>query len=361
MKINTNKLDIGIYLVFLQNLSYFLYLYTRNYIFLALYFATILPLLALVEYKRKYIQYYVVGIVVLIIFMITSLFSREFPFWISWYNLLYIITSLLAAYFYINSGKGVGIAKLSFYLYSLFLFYFIVKFGSNGEAYNEILEGSSRNYLSAISIFLTINIYVQLIYRSKLLLIHPALINFILCVLLFGRSGIALSLVILLFVIYARSIKLFMASVFFLGVFALAYISNIILYLDSKTNFAIGLESERSIFRAEYLRGIFYNFDFLVGRKISECCSYIQSFGNPHNSFIMGHMRYGIFHTVFSILILVFVFLKRDFLILFLVLIIFSRYFLDQLGLFAFFDYVLFGLIFISILGRKKNIVGVSD
>ena len=353
MKINTNKLDIGIYLVFLQNLSYFLYLYTRSYIFLAFYFVSIIPLLALVEYKRKYIQYYVVGVVVLILFMITSFFSREYPFWISWYNLLYVITSLLAAYFYINSVKGVGIARLSFYLYSIFLFYFIVKLGSNGEAYNQILEGSSRNYLSAISIFLTINIYVQLIYRSKLLLIHPALINFILCVLLFGRSGIALSAVILLFVIYIRNFKLFLALLLSLGLILLSYISNVILFFDSKTNFAIGLESERSVFRAEHLRGIFNSYDFLTGRKISECCSYIQSFGNPHNSFIMGHLRYGILHTILSLTILLFVIFKKNLVLLFFVLIIFSRYFLDQLGLFAYFDFVLFSIILI-LLSRNK-------
>lgn len=358
MQFKLNKIDIGMFLVFVQNIAYFMYLYTRSYSFLILFFIIIFPLIFFVDYKRKYISHYCFLLVIFVGFLVFGIFSQEYEFYVTWYNLLYLIAALLAAYFFINSQKGLFYSYLSFYLYSFFLTYFIIKLGANGEAYNEILEGSSRNYLSAISIFLTINIYVQLRFRFLKIVYIPAVLNFILCLLLFGRSGIALSFVILLFVSYIRNYKVFIILIFSALALTLTYLTVIIDLLNQRSNFAIGLESERSIFRKEYLTNIFSNNDFLFGRKISECCAFIQSFGNPHNSFIMGHLRYGIFHTFFSVLILFFVILKRDFILLFFVLIIFSRYFLDQLGLFAFFDFVLFSILFLLLIKKdSKEIV----
>lgn len=356
MQISYNRLNQGAFLVFIQNIIYFMYLYTRSYIFLIVFFLLMIPLFFLVEFKRKYLNYYFFGLILFILFLLVSVFSQEYPFWISWYNLLYGGAALLAAYFFVNSEKGLLYSKISFFCYSAFLSYFIMKLGGDGEAYNEILEGSSRNYLSAISIFLTINIYIQLLFRAKYILLYPAIINFILCLLLFGRSGIALSLLILFFVIYIRSVKIFLTFFILSIIVVFYYLGSIIFYLDEKTNFAIGLESERSIFRKEYMRGIFDSYDFLIGRKIYNCCAYIQSFGNPHNSFIMGHLRYGILHTFFSIFLILFVLYKKDIIMLFFLIIIYSRYFLDQLGLFAFFDFALFSLIFVSILGRDKPV-----
>ncbi|MFX9672234.1 hypothetical protein ABTP22_15585 [Acinetobacter baumannii] len=357
MQITYSRLNQGAFLVFIQNIIYFLYLYTKSYIFLTLYFLFIIPLFFLVDFKRKYVGYYFFGVGVFILFFLTSIFSQEYSFFISWYNLLYACAALFCAYFFVNSEKGLFYSKLSFVLYAIFLSYFIFKFGGDGAAYNEILEGSSRNYLSAISIFLTVNIYVQLLFRGNIILLYPAIINFILCLLLFGRSGIILSFLILLFVVYVRSIRIFLLLLFFGLISIYYYLGNIVFYLDEKTNFAIGLESERSLFRKEYMKGIFDSYDFLIGRKIYNCCAYIQSYGNPHNSFIMGHLRYGIFHTVFFIVIMLFVVFKKDFIMLFFLIIIYSRYFLDQLGLFTSFDFVLFSLLFVCILGRH-NLVG---
>ncbi|MFX9188853.1 hypothetical protein ABTN59_19455, partial [Acinetobacter baumannii] len=147
----------------------------------------------------------------------------------------YACAALFCAYFFVNSEKGLFYSKLSFVLYAIFLSYFIFKFGGDGAAYNEILEGSSRNYLSAISIFLTVNIYVQLLFRGNIILLYPAIINFILCLLLFGRSGIILSFLILLFVVYVRSIRIFLLLLFFGLISIYYYLGNIVFYLDEKT------------------------------------------------------------------------------------------------------------------------------
>lgn len=353
---NIKLLDVGLSLVFIQHIVYFVYLYTKDYIFLILYFLFIFPLFFLVRFKTNKIKYYFVILLFFILFMISSFFSREFSVLVSWYNLLYALAGMLGAYFYINSKKGILYSKISFFMYVVFLSFFIFKYGADGEAYNNILEGSSRNYLSAISIFLTINIYVQLIFREKEILIYPAIINLILCLMLFGRSGIIISSVVFLFVLYLRNIKFFLFSLFLIFVFFILYLSVFLMYLDERTNFAIGFESDRSIFLKEYMLNIFNGSDFLTGRKISECCSYIASFsGNPHNSFIMGHLRYGLIHTVFSILLILFVLLKRNLIMLFFLLIIYSRFFLDQLGLFAFFDFFIFIVLYCCILQDKKK------
>lgn len=131
--------------------------------------------------------------------------------------------------------------------------------------------------------------------------------------------------------------------------FILVNLQSIILFAENSTNFTNGLSSERSIFINEYLTGITNsNSDFFFGRRIAECCSWIQTFqGNPHNSFIMGHMRYGVAHTLLSIGIVLYILLSKNITLILFGLVILSRFFVDQLGLFTPFDLVLYYLMFL--------------
>ncbi len=55
----------------------------------------------------------------------------------------------------------------------------------------------------------------------------------------------------------------------------------------------------------EYLYGIVdQHFALFLGADIQQCCKMVASFNNnPHNSFIAGHIRFGIIHTLFVLFI----------------------------------------------------------
>jgi hypothetical protein len=350
------KADIGATIVFGQFYIYFLYLYMKNPLVLATFFFMSVLTLSFIKINTQYKFYYQFFFIYLIVLLTFSLISKEYEFYISMYNLLYLYTALNAAYFMVNSSLGLFFAKACFFSYSIFLSYFIFKFGNDVDAYNTILDGSSRNYLSAISIFLTINFYIHLKLYSNKVVLYPAIINLILCAFLFGRSGIALSFAILLVILFDYNKKIFICISFIATITVITNYNLINSFLIEKSNFALGVESERTLFRKEYLNHIFNNSEFIRGRAISNCCTYIQSYGNPHNSFIMGHMRYGISHSILALIIISFILIKRDLIMIFFTLIIYSRYFLDQLGLFTHFDFIIFSILFILIKSTSYKI-----
>ena len=107
----------------------------------------------------------------------------------------------------------------------------------------------------------------------------------------------------------------------------------------------------------EYLYGIVdQHFALFLGADIQQCCKMVASFNNnPHNSFIAGHIRFGIIHTLFVLFIFYRVLLSRKFLYVFILFMFLSRAYLDDIVLFSPLDIVLFYLSMISNEERKKN------
>ncbi|MDV4244925.1 hypothetical protein MSC36_02485 [Acinetobacter baumannii] len=336
--------------IIVQLLLYFLYLKTDSYIFLGLYFGMSFPLAARLIGARISIKFIIVCGVTLISFVLFSITSKQVPVLISLYNLLYGLSALIAAYALFKINNPVRYIKFLFWCYTVFILYHFATLGfTNPDAYNEILSGSSRNYLSAIFILLMALLALSFLKeKSNIPLIYPT-ITFLGCVGLFGRSGIALSAVLLAFcLIRQKSYKLMVFAIIAITVFVAVNFQLIEAMLFEKTNFTNGLSSERTIFIQEYLTGITYDpSNLLFGRRLQDCCEWIILFGNPHNSFIMGHLRYGIVHTIFSIFIILFILWSRNLTFIFFGLIVLSRFFVDQLGLFTPFDVIIYYLMFL--------------
>ncbi|EXB32802.1 hypothetical protein [Acinetobacter baumannii] len=343
----------------LQLLAYILYYVTDSYIFLGMYFLAIVPnLILLFRYKLSKSFIALISIL-LLFFMAASYMSQTYPLVINLYNIIYGINSLIAAFLLYKNDEPEKYIKIVFWFLTAIIYYHIFKFGlSNPDLYNEVFAKSSRNYVSAS--YVIILCLLALCYEKKketVPLIY-ALLTTIACVFLFGRSGIALSFLITLFVlIRQKNYYLIGISTTVLVIVLLANLSLIENFVFEKTNFSTGLESERSIFLNEYLNHITYStYDLFFGRSINHCCTWITLFnGNPHNSFIMGHIRYGLLHTLFTLAILIYIISSKNLTLIFFGLIILSRFFTDQLGLFTGFDIALYFLLFLVYQYKKYN------
>lgn len=349
------------FLLVIQFVVYFFYLKTGSYVFLASYFLSGLSLLFVFLSEKINIKFLVSFFVIIVFFIVASLFSQEFPFYVNLYNIFYGMVALVSAYALFVNNYSVIIVKSLFLLYSFFIFYFIFKFGFNDpNLYNNLLEGSSRNYLSAIFVLLLI-LLILTYERNKenISLIYP-LVTFVGCFSLFGRSGIIFSFLILVYLSFrVFGLKVFSFIIILFSLFAIYRFNDLQNLFFEKTNFVNGVDSERSIFLVEYLHGIEYKpYDLFFGRRLQQCCNWILLFNsNPHNSFIMGHIRYGVVHTLFSFLIFLYIVFSKNLTYVFLGLVILSRFFVDQIGLFTPFDIVLYFLLFLIYASHKEKII----
>lgn len=266
----------------------------------------------------------------------------------------------LLYYFYFISSSAIAISirrlgmelMVSKFLLIVSLVWFSIKaigLGYNPDAYNDLIDGS-RNFISGYMIlFLVYYLYACRIHNIKISIIYSILVT-IACFILYGRSGIALSLSLLCISIFTRygrkSILLIFIITICMGLLYAVEISSLI----QNSNFSHGVETERSEMLAQYLASIKTPYDILFGVDFFECCSLIARFdGNPHNSFIMLHARFGIF----PFLLFIFFYLYQAFSgIIFktiyfniLVLIVLIRYSLDQFGLFGPVDFILFSIV----------------
>ncbi|WP_023270271.1 hypothetical protein [Acinetobacter gyllenbergii] len=346
------------YLLVAQFFLYFFYLKTSDYVFLGLYFSTLIPLVVFASTQRFKQSSIFSFLLAILIFVIFSMNSNQYSVLIGVYNLSYGIVAFFSAYALFKIDSPTKYIKMVFWPYLIFLIYLFATLGfTDPGAYNEVLANSSRNYLSAILILVMVLIALCFEKEKKNIpLIYPFL-TFLCCIGLAGRSGIALSALFLFVCLFKqKNFKLMITIAITIAIMVALNLSQIENLLFEKTNFINGLSSERSIFINEYLNSITYNYSELVfGRRLQDCCEWIVLFENTHNSFIMGHLRYGLAHTFFSIAILLYILLSRNLTFIFFGLIIFSRFFVDQLGFFTPFDIVIYYLLFVIYHSKRKN------
>jgi len=212
------------------------------------------------------------------------------------------------------------------------------------------LTDSSRNVLSSYLLLFSIFFYAARYFSKRTFSPLVATLSFIGCIELYGRSGIALSAILLLAIAFIRyrtdsRILLLLICAATLSIIAsllLANLDSLAAFISEGTNLKRGLESERYRMWSEYIsfmdvRGLFF------GESIEKCCSTMVAYGtNPHNAFIAGHAKHGLIHTIIFALIYMYVILNRRLLPIFFMTIIYIRYFLDTLGLFAPYDFIIF-------------------
>lgn len=282
----------------------------------------------------------------------------------------YIFVSLIM--FFISSwlvGQDKLIVKNAAFLALLLFFLFFVisgyKLGFQADNINYFLINSSRNIVSATAIFLQI-LYSSLYYRvcGRLPIITPV-ITFILCFLSFGRTGLVLSFLILLFTFftffnYKNSKKIVLGFCVFCLILCIIIISNyewFYHFIVESTNFKSGVDTPRNQMLIDYFNYIDYYY-FILGVDLNDIPSIMFYSGNPHNSYVFGHANYGVFYLlyIFNVFSLVFFsgfFYKRVSIYLVLLFVFLSRLFFDLISLFGLFDFILYLILFVLL--EKRN------
>lgn len=343
-------------LVFFQLLLILLHLITSDLIFYVGLFV-FMPLNVLYLFGRlkidvKDLFYFLIFTFIFLIFGLIGPSSINEIF-VSW---LMLVFSAIFSFIIIEK---INIKVLVCFLYFINLYVLFVGYQNEFDPLfgNDIFFNKSRNYVSAtISLFTLLYLTLVRYYNVKIDSILLILL-FLNCIFLYGRSGIVVGFLILVLGLYYRygvkfTILLTLISSIFLGL--------IYDFILSATNFTEGLDTPRNLLRDEYLNAISLSgYNFIFGADIRYCCNTIAFYGfNPHNSFILSHSIYGLSSILFIFFssFLVFITRRLDFFIIYIILLL--RYLLDSIGLFTYFDVVLFVLL---ILCYKFKIGGVRD
>lgn len=310
LKIFASFLPFNMFLLFLlKSINYREFFLFSFFVILLIFFAVLSPVAISI-----WMPSLIIGINV---FIISLIFNDNIAFR-SIYYLLFVMNSFVIFKWY-QSG-------------------FLSWFG------DELMPGRSRNIVSAYLIIFQIYYFVLCDINSKKINTFLSFFTFVNCILLFGRTGIALGFILLLFSVYKSYGKAFFISLLALGGM---FFGVIYTYIFTETNFERGLDSPRSILFREYFMGI-DEYELIFGRNIYQCCSLITSYdGNPHNSFILGHSQFGIIHTIIFLIILFVVILSKKIELIFLIVLLYFRYSFDTIGMFSVFDIPIF-LIFVQ-------------
>lgn len=338
--------------------SAFLRYTTGADMFFLIYFGLTVILLLLILPYLKITYYLAISIILacLFFFAFPTLLDSERPIFVSLYLLMHLFSSIVIGYALFINPLQQKIASLIFILFSAFFVYKTYEFGLfNPDAYNSLLASGSRNIVATFLLFITVFLISTYQKEQGYIPVPYLVITFVFCVLLYGRTGIALSFLLLLFFSYSRLRFAYKALLIVLSIAFLTYIANsLYVLIMEKTNFAIGFESDRFDMYKEYLSDLNF-YEIIFGQDYQECCQTIVSFdNNPHNSFIDGHSKYGVVHTLLYLYIFARI-LSKNLPLFILGAVLLVKYNTDTVGLFAPIDFVLFYLFFLSLYHHQLN------
>lgn len=356
---NFNKLkfkNLVSFVVFIEALFPILFYVTNSSFFLYLPLFFIFINIVFINRLTGLMLSYILSIGIVFLTLIFFLVMDNYPFEISFFSgLILFLWNITLAILLVNIGVGRFLIGIIFSFFSIYVFFLGAINGFDPDFGNNIFLEASRNYVSAVCIVYYICYISLCFYDKEKINIFNALMLVIVCVLLFGRSGIALSIMLFAYTLfYNYGIKL----LFLFLIFMIGLLTPIIYFAMNYTNFSDGLETPRNSMRYEYLNNM-SSWDILFGRNFYQCCKTIVAYGpNPHNSFIALHSLFGIFGIVISLVPILFSIYARKYQLTFLILIVYIRYFYDVLGLFYVLDFVIF-VIFIMCFKGLKNKKGV--
>lgn len=278
------------------------------------------------------------------------------------------ILHLFFSYFLIFQDKK-KILKIS--LSVLILFYLFVAYsgftiGWSHLDMNNYFLNSSRNALVAMGIFYQI-LYSVNFYRvyGNMPLLSPVLLT-ALAIIAIGRSGIAISFLIILFSNFIRfynskkSLKIFLCIIGVgCTVYFYNYLKDLLEILVGATKFSRGFETERIDLFLSYLNIVDFEM-FLIGVNLQDTIPFCYFGGNPHNSFILGHSFYGLFYILFIVFFLfastssVLIY-KYTIVYYFLFLVFLLRLNFDILGLPGVYDFIFYYVFLLLTIKKAKK------
>ena len=343
-------------------LGYFLYLKTENQLFLWVYVG--LPFLSItsfINYKLNK-RILILTLSILIVLFIFGLFAGEGGVIPTLRRLLLGSGSfILAITIFLHQKIGIKAIKCVFHTYSIMFIAYLFSNGiSNPEIMNFFFATVSRNYISGFFILLLTFLMVSHHTQNIKLSPYYPIITLVFCFLTYGRSGIGISIGLLLIYsfkqFWQKKLNVYQVLFFFIILLSPLILDIILNYINQYSGFQNNLESPRSILFAEYSFQLLNNPSYIVlGRTFEDCCWLTTNYGgNPHNSFILGHAQFGIAHTLICIFIVYSAFKAKDLYIVMILLLIYVRSALDSLVLFNALDFVIW-YIFFSTLKISKN------
>ena len=351
-------------------LSHFVRYYFGFYIYLAVpvSVSVFICVPALIGFRKEAPGIYISGfcLVSLFVYSVLSLSGPRAMF----YSSISLLSFCFAHWAVKQSKNNVLIAaRVGIFVYYAFFIVSGLNYGFTPMDVNNYLSEGSRNIVSAVGLM------SQLIYSSayfnkyRVLPLITPIVTLIFSVLAFGRSGISLSFVVLMFsCFYNYSLlrtdrKMFWFVIFFINAAVFVFIFDTV-SLVFNTGFDKGVESPRFAMISEYL----FNVDleaFLVGVDLSTVKS-IASYGeNPHNSFIRGHSGFGAIYLAFLavgfvLIVHRLIVYKNTGVYFFLILVFLVRVALDSLAFLDVIDVVFYFLVFLmyqSSGGKRKSFI----
>lgn len=278
-----------------------------------------------------------------------------------------------------------GSRKLSLYIFYGFSLYFLYLSVFGGIDSRDALGQNSANYVSVLLIFCICIYYVALRqFPIKDFSYIPLLVLLFLSAWAGNRSGIVcMGIVIPIVVLLNRKISakshhqfrfVFLLVISTIGILVLSnYIADYTTSLTSKRE-SVGMASQRSLIWSEYINGAFENFgNFIFGVPTKNPkYLYLSHFvGNPHNTFLMLHAKYGIIGFLLVIVYIIKAIRKsirmKDYLVLVITIAIVTRSFFDWCAFPGLYDVFYYYIIFyvldnngVNLIRNESNVVSVQ-
>lgn len=300
-----------------------------------------------VSRERRGLSFF--GIVLLFFCLfVFSLFNYDWSEYRSVFTVFVFVSGLGVAWYAVEFRKTWVFFELPFFVFLVVTLWLILIEGYGAAEFNRVLSGSSRNVYSGILLALASGYIFSREYAGKSISVTLFFLVFLISIPLYSRNGIFVSFVLLLCVLWRRSI---------LAVSVMAIVSVVVLafgweyfyaLLQSRTNLAAGLESDRYYIAQDYFAHLDLT-GFLAGVDLTSV-PMVEAFGgNPHSAFLRLHSFFGV-----SIFFFVFIFgislirlmLDRQYLLMIVLLLYLFRAAFDIFYLFNLMDFLVFPLVF---------------
>lgn len=328
-------------------------------------FIFIIQLFVIKNDLKKYQNFYLVffgffGTLILGILLNNLIVLRDFD---GLFKIIDVIGQAGIAILLMNQILSLKNVKFIYFLFLIFyLFHILI-----GSDPNNIYVHGSRNLTSVIIIFMTI-LYLIFYYEEyHKITFYPLIINIIICVWAIGRSGVLISIVLFIGVLFfqvlkeKRNINFKMRKIFknklyrFFGwsivsLFIFILISNLSNFLSLLTKYRFSFSSIIHEKRFNYISSYLYSLDVksvFFGFNVYESYELFK-ISNLHNSYLNAHMRMGIMFIIAILFILKMLLkgIKINFLYSLFLGTILLRGFTDTILFVGNFDFILYYLVF---------------
>lgn len=279
---------------------------------------------------------------------IFSLFNYGWSEYRSVFTVFVFVSGLGVAWYAVEFRKTWVFFELPFFLFLIVTLWLILVEGYGAAEFNRILTGSSRNVYSGILLALASGYIFSREYAGKPISVTLFFLVFFISIPLYSRNGIFVSFVLLLCVLWRRSV---------LAVCVMGVVSLVVLVfgweyfydlVQSRTNLAAGLESDRYYIAQDYFSHLDLT-GFLGGVDLTSV-PMVEAFGgNPHSAFLRLHSFFGVSIFLFVFIVGVSFFrlmLDRHYLLMVVLFLYLFRAVFDIFYLFNLMDFLVFPLAF---------------